>query len=136
MNQIDIHSQPTSLPRAIDEDLDRIKNEFGDRLRQAFDGATNAEIARRCDTTRAVIKEYVDGNRLPMAELLLRMRRATGVSIDWLLTGRGSRRVEISNVFSKEEEERIREFARKQGLTFDQTVQQLSLAALDVMRRF
>lgn len=116
--------------------MEQILRGFAQRLREAFDYATPAEIARRCLTTSATIKLYVEAKRLPIAEMLLQITRATGINIHWLLTGRGSRRVEVSNVFTEEEEARIREFAREKNLTFDEAVRQLTISSLDLLRKF
>lgn len=142
INDPESTSLPSSRPRPVaderfaEEEMAEIMRGFARRLREAFDGATNADIARRCITTSATIKLYAEGKRLPIAEMLLQMTRTTGVNIHWLLTGRGSRRVEIANVFSEEEEERIRQFAREKDLTFDQAVKQLTLSSLDLLKKF
>ncbi|MGD9564488.1 MAG: helix-turn-helix domain-containing protein [Pyrinomonadaceae bacterium] len=104
---------------------------FPDRLRAAFDHASNAEIARRCETSDATIKFYMEG-RLPSAELLLRIHRATGINLHWLLTGAGPRRVEGQDdrIFSEEEEQEIREMARIAGRTFEEQTRVLAVAAL------
>ena len=128
--------RPVADQRFSDDEMTQIKRGFARRLYEAFDNAIPAEIARRCYTTSATVKLYVEGKRLPIAEMLLQMSRATGINIHWLLTGRGSRRVETSNVFSDEEEARIREFAREKDLTFDQAVKQLTLSSLDLLKKF
>ena len=112
------------------------KKGLPDRLRQAFDGATNAEVARRIDAVSGTVKPYFDGLRIPAPEILLKIARATGVNIHWLLTGEGSRRVETRNTFSEIEEAKIQEFARENDLTFDQAVHKLTIASLDMLDRF
>ena len=59
---------------------------FGIRLREAFDGATNAGISRKLGVSEAGVKNYIDG-RIPPADMLIRIRALTNCSIDWLLTG-------------------------------------------------
>lgn len=132
------HSRPRPVAdeRFSDDEMAEIKRGFARRLREAFDHATNAEIARRCMTTSTTIKLYAEGKRIPIGEMLLQMTRATGINIHWLLTGRGSRRVEMSNVFSPEEEARIREMAKEKNITFDEMVRQLTMSSLELLKKF
>jgi transcriptional regulator with XRE-family HTH domain len=79
-------------PRFSDERLAEMRLGFLRRLREAFDHAPNAEIARRLDTTDATIKFWMDNERMPTLEMLWRISSATGVDMHWLLTGQGDRR--------------------------------------------
>jgi transcriptional regulator with XRE-family HTH domain len=128
--------RPVAEERFSEAEMDDIKRGFARRLRTAFDEATNAEIARRCHTTSTTVKLYAEAQRLPIAEMLLQITRVTGINIHWLLTGRGSRRVEHEDMFSEEEESRIRELAARHGRTFDDMVRSLTLAAADMLRNF
>lgn len=67
---------------------------FGLRLREAFDGLAQAEIARRLGITDAGVKNYFEG-RIPSGITLLEICDLTGVSIHWLLTGEGPKEREI-----------------------------------------
>ncbi|MGE3953541.1 MAG: helix-turn-helix domain-containing protein, partial [Pyrinomonadaceae bacterium] len=89
---------------------------FPDRLRAAFDHVSNAEIARRCETSDSTIKAYFEG-RLPTAEMLLRIHRTTGINLHWLLTGNGPRRVDGQDerIFAEMEEKEIRAAAKASG---------------------
>lgn len=61
---------------------------FTDRLKQAFDNATMAEIARRIDVPHATIRNYFQG-RMPAPDVLIKIADKTGVSLTWLLAGKG-----------------------------------------------
>lgn len=63
-------------------------SDFVRRLRQIFGGATMAGIARRLSLPHATVRNYF-GGRLPAPEVLIRIAETTGVSLNWLLTGRG-----------------------------------------------
>ena len=65
-----------------------MSNEFSDRLKMAFDGATMAEIARRIDVPHATIRNYFQG-RMPAPEVLIKIAAHTQVSLNWLLSGTG-----------------------------------------------
>jgi transcriptional regulator with XRE-family HTH domain len=64
------------------------KSNFGARLREAFEGASNAEIARQLDLTPAAITNYMEG-RIPPAETLTKIADITGCSLHWLIIGDG-----------------------------------------------
>jgi hypothetical protein len=66
--------------------------EFGARLAEAFGTESIPEIAARLGTTYQVIKNYFTG-RLPAAEMLIAISKQTGISIHWLLTGTGLKRI-------------------------------------------
>lgn len=140
---IDRIKNQTSLPpptantsaqeRFPEAELAQIRKEVAQRLRQAFDHANNAEIARRCKTTDATIKLYTDGERLPIPEILLQIRRVTNINLHWLLTGEGSRYVEISNLFSPEEELRLKDLARQKKTTFNELVRKLAVSGSEFL---
>lgn len=111
-----------------------VKTQIAGRIREAFDGAINADIARRMNRSRATVKMFMDGDRFPNAENLIEISQATGINIHWLLTGRGSRRVETENAFSEKEEELIREVAAKSGRSFDEQVRASTLAAIEFQK--
>lgn len=50
-----------------------------------------AEIARRLGLTHGTVRNYVTGERLPAAEILIKIVTATNVSLNWLLTGNGDK---------------------------------------------
>ena len=121
--------------RFSDDELAEIKNRVGKRIKEAFGHISNAEIARRSLTTDAVIKSYVDGDRLPIAEILIRMTNVTSVNLHWLLTGKGPKRVETRTEFSESEEKQISRLAQSANRTFNEQVLILAAAAADLIER-
>ena len=62
--------------------------EFVKRLDETFEGATMAVVAKRLGIPHATVRNYYHG-RLPAPEVLIKIAGATGVSLNWLLLGRG-----------------------------------------------
>jgi transcriptional regulator with XRE-family HTH domain len=67
---------------------------FGERLRKAFDNASNAEIARKIGVSEPAVGNYVKG-RIPDAEKLLQISNLTNCNLHWLLTGEGKQQAEV-----------------------------------------
>ncbi len=65
-----------------------MSKDFTDRLKQAFEFASMAEVARRIDVPHATIRNYFQG-RMPAPEVLIKIANQTHVSLNWLLTGAG-----------------------------------------------
>lgn len=129
-------SRPVATERFFDGELEEVMKGFAVRLREAFDGANDSEIARQCGTTQATVREYTGGRRLPIPEILLHISRRKGVSIDWLLTGRGTKWVAPANdLFDQEEELEIREMAQLAGRSFPEQVRELALAAVEIKKK-
>lgn len=61
---------------------------FEDRLKQAFDFATMAVIARRLGIPHATVRNYFRG-RIPAPVVLIKIANETNVSLNWLLIGTG-----------------------------------------------
>ena len=61
---------------------------FAERLKQVFDNATMAVIARRLGIPHATVRNYFRG-RLPAPDVLIKIANETNVSLNWLLTGHG-----------------------------------------------
>ena len=59
-----------------------MNTDFTERLKQAFDHATMAEIARRIDVPHATIRNYFQG-RMPAPDVLIKIAGNTGVSLNW-----------------------------------------------------
>lgn len=133
---IDLNSLRTGTTTSKPSTIQAARETFRDRLRHAFDGATNAEIARRIGALSGTVRPYLEGDRLPAPEILLKITLATGVNLHWLLTGEGSRRVETENTFTEAEEKDIQKYARENSLTFDQAVQRLVSTALEIRSKF
>ena len=131
----DEKTRPAAKERFTEGEMDEIRHGFAKRLKEAFNHANNAEIARRCKTTDATIKFWMDGDRMPTAEMFLQIHQATGVNIHWLLTGKGQRKVEFSNVFTEAEEAEIGELARERGKSFNEMVRNLATGAADLVKK-
>lgn len=65
-----------------------MNRDFIDRLHRAFDHASMAEVARRLKIPHATVRNYYQG-RLPAPEVLIKIANETGVSLNWLLIGKG-----------------------------------------------
>ncbi|MBK9529236.1 MAG: helix-turn-helix domain-containing protein [Acidobacteria bacterium] len=59
------------------------------RLIRTFDGATMAVVARRLGIPHATVRNYYKEGRLPAPDVLIKIANVTGVSLNWLLLGRG-----------------------------------------------
>jgi transcriptional regulator with XRE-family HTH domain len=64
---------------------------FADRLLEAFNGASMADIARRLDLPHSTVRNYIQNKRLPAADVLIAIANNTNVSLHWLLTGKGDK---------------------------------------------
>ena len=62
--------------------------DFVERLNRTFEGATMAVVAKRLNIPHATVRNYYHG-RLPAPEVLIKIAATTGVSLNWLLLGRG-----------------------------------------------
>jgi transcriptional regulator with XRE-family HTH domain len=62
--------------------------DFVKRLNRIFEGATMAVVAKRLGIPHATVRNYYHG-RLPAPEVLIKIAATTGVSLNWLLLGRG-----------------------------------------------
>lgn len=68
------------------------RSPFGYRLKEAFQGAPNKEIAKRLGISNSAVTTYMLG-RIPPAEMLIEISRLTSFSIHWLITGEGEKLV-------------------------------------------
>ena len=73
------------------EDVLPISLEIGRRILEVFGFQSLTTIVFRLKSTKREIDEVVNGEMLPTAELLLGIKKVTGASIDWILTGEGLR---------------------------------------------
>lgn len=114
-------------------DIDQLKREVGERLKIAFETESYSEIGRQLEIPSvANTKMYVDGIRFPSPEVLVRFR-ARGFSLEWLFTGNGSKRVQPFELFSDEDEKRISQLARINGISFWEQVAKLTRAGLEFL---
>jgi transcriptional regulator with XRE-family HTH domain len=86
---------------------------FQDRLKQVFDNASMAEIARRLELPHATVRNYFQG-RMPAPDVLIKIANETNVSLNWLLAGKGeifaggaAPLQALDNIFEKRIEEMI-----------------------------
>lgn len=88
-----------------------VDSEFGARLREAFGDASNTEIARLLEVTNPAVTNYMT-DRLPSAEMLLKISGLTNCSIDWLLTGLGEKQLsrKVVRFISAEETQALQNF--------------------------
>src|SRR5262245_52630690 len=62
--------------------------DFVVRLKRSFDNARMSDVARRLDIPHATVRNYYHGRR-PAPDVLIKIARQTGVSLNWLLIGTG-----------------------------------------------
>lgn len=74
-----------------------IKNDkgFGERLKEAFGGKSNTEIARDLGVSDSAVTLYIKG-RIPSAPTLVAISKLTLCNLHWLLTGVGEKKISIS----------------------------------------
>lgn len=63
-----------------------------ERLQSVIGSRSKSEFARLCGVPESSVRQWVDGTSLPSAEKLMAIAGATGISIDWLLLGKGSKK--------------------------------------------
>lgn len=62
------------------------------RLKETLGSGEPAEIARTLGITYQAAKNYLEG-RLPSADVLITIANKTDYSLNWLLTGKGAKKV-------------------------------------------
>lgn len=65
-----------------------VNSEYVERLNIAFDNERMSDVARLLDIPHATVRNYYQG-RLPASEVLVKIANKTGISLNWLLTGKG-----------------------------------------------
>lgn len=103
---------------------------FGIRLREAFRGATNAEISRNLDVGGSTITDYMRGKTYPTAEGLLRIAEITKVSIHWLLTGEEQKDLNPLQLLTAGQQEVVEALARLKKTPAAEQLQELTHAGL------
>lgn len=117
------------------QELSEMRSGVARRLKEAFNQATNAEIARRLKSSDATVKAYTEGSRFPLPEMLIQIHNVTGINIHWLMTGKGSMRVDTTAGVSTETERAINTLAGENGLTYDEQIDVLTSAAIEFKQR-
>jgi len=64
-------------------------SDISQRLKIAFSGMKGYEIAEKLGVTKATVSRYLSGKNMPDYNGLIKISEVSGVSIDWLLTGKG-----------------------------------------------
>jgi hypothetical protein len=85
-------------------DLEQIKSDIGRRIVEAFNYHPDPEIAFLLKTSCKTVRAFTEGDEFPPLEIILSIHTVTGVSLHWLLTGEGNKRLipEISLVAVEE----------------------------------
>jgi transposase-like protein len=84
---------------------------FESRVREAFEGATIAEIARKTDQNYHTLRNQIKARRGVPIEILIGFAKTTNYTIDWLVTGEGTKRrvsADPSTLLTPEIQEEIR----------------------------
>ncbi len=111
-------------------------DDFTERLKQAFDFATMAEIARRIDVPHATIRNYFQG-RMPAPDVLIKIANQTHVSLNWLLTGSGqmfqsgARPVDLDRLLEERIEQIVERMLGERGI-----IGSIDLGTIDVSPMF
>jgi AcrR family transcriptional regulator len=98
-----------------------------DRLRQAFGNASMADIARAIGVPHATIRNYFVSGRLPAPEVLIKIAKATNISLNWLLLGTGEmhagarRAIDLGRILEEKIEEIIDRKLRTQEVQTSDT---------------
>lgn len=63
------------------------QNDISKRLALLIDylGISQRELAQRSELTESAMCHYIKGDRIPHADALVKIAKATGVRTDWLL---------------------------------------------------
>ena len=66
-----------------------------------------SNIVFRLKSNRDEIDAVINGNALPSTELLLGIHKVTGASIDWLLTGNGTKYMNVLKIVDTQPTEEV-----------------------------
>lgn len=78
-------------------------NRFGERLKVAMKGMSNAELARRSGMSETTIRKYLLGKIYPALDSLAIVADACGVSLTWLATGEQEREQKAENTIVRDD---------------------------------
>lgn len=128
--------RPIASERFSDAELGLLMEAFSRRFMDVFDDASQSDIARQLNTTQGTVREYIHGRRFPTAEILITIARRKGISLDWLLEGKGRKwQIPLEDIFSEEEERDIRDLANAAGRSYEEQIRVLTTAALELGRK-
>lgn len=84
--------------------------EIGNRLRKLLEinNMTQAELAKKMDTTTATLSRYVTGKRQPKGEIVAKMAYLLNTTSDYILTGKESDESELNNRDKKDIEKDLK----------------------------
>lgn len=122
---------------------------FWDRLQEVFSGANAPEIARLTGRTKQTVYRWRDG-QLPDLDILADIAESRGVSLHWLVTGKGPKDVngdrgaqtpkpqvatiepgQVPVYFGPYEQEKIRDMAKAESRTFEEQVRDIVLQEME-----
>ena len=63
-------------------------NHFPNRLKEAMEGMSNSEVARRAYMSEATVRKYINGVTYPAIDSAALIAHACNVPLPWLITGR------------------------------------------------
>jgi transcriptional regulator with XRE-family HTH domain len=69
--------------------MENHNTDIGTRIAEAIGDEPVKAFARRCGVPESSIRDYVNRGKMPGLETAATIASATGVTIDWLATGRG-----------------------------------------------
>lgn len=99
-----------------------VETTFGSRLRDALTecGMTLAALSEKAGLVYSSIQNYAADKQNPGAEALAKIARATGINLNWLLTGEGDKF--IKNIPAAKREMLLRDYIdlRNKFLNFDE----------------
>lgn len=72
-------------------ELNQVSLEINQRILEIFYFAGDREIAFLLQIHVSKIKSFTELGEFPSTEILLLINKVTGVSIDWILTGKGTK---------------------------------------------
>lgn len=101
------------------------ESSFGDRLREAFGGAKNSEIAGRLGISDASVSAYMSGGSLPHLENLRKISELTKCSLHWLLTGEGEANLDPLRFLGQSERQIVEKMAADSGKDIEEMVRDL-----------
>jgi len=70
--------------------MNRLKRDIGKRFAKLRGKRSYLKFAQDCGVSVSLLQRYETGGGLPSVDNLFILHMETGVSLDWLLLGRGS----------------------------------------------
>lgn len=129
-------SQESSNKRFSDDERSQTMLDIGRRLQEAFETDSLTIISEGLGTTPTTVKQYLIGNRFPAPEMLIQFNRSTGISIHWLMTGKGPKFINLRPEYSAEEEAKLIESARRSGRSVQEETKRLILVGLAAIESY